>query len=305
MSRGTRIACRSTLYLLVLLLPIRRLLLPYDCTTSGWETTKRIKAEMRNLATALESHYVDNECYPPGCPYAGPVEVNGALTTPIAYLQEYPVPPLFGVIQERVVIQRTLRWALLGAFVLFGGVWSVLCARYARGYVASILWRGVVFWLLCAGPFLAIDYGNDYGAVGAVFLGLTSLPAAGWFWSAAWTWYSRNQRFVAAEVLLLCVVPVLFQVKVFTVFGAHWAERCAGARIVDEPKHYLYATDGQTRWVLQAAGPDRKIDLDLAALIAEGTEAFLSTIHPSLLEQYQYSPENGLISGGDLFRTGP
>lgn len=68
----------------------------------------RAKAEMRNLATALESYYVDNEIYPPGALHAaqsglagdhanpGPILVGSdhlSLTSPIVYVSSMPFDP--------------------------------------------------------------------------------------------------------------------------------------------------------------------------------------------------------------------
>jgi prepilin-type N-terminal cleavage/methylation domain-containing protein len=59
----------------------------------------RAKGEMRTLATALESYYVDNNCYARGYrpPYVAQCSVRmSMLSTPVAYITKIPSPDPFG-----------------------------------------------------------------------------------------------------------------------------------------------------------------------------------------------------------------
>lgn len=72
--------------------------------------------------------------------------------------------------------------------------------------------------------------------------------------------------------------------------------------------HYLYATDGERRWVVSSHGPDRDDDVGLELSLLEGKglgtwEEVSRRIDPE--GPTRYDPTNGVESSGDIFLLGP
>ena len=89
----------------------------------------RVHAEMRSLATAIESYKFDAQAYPPGRPYWGPPPMS--LTTPITYLRPFPDPYSA---RAAVLIdwrKRATRWlaAAIAVALLVAGVALLVTAR--------------------------------------------------------------------------------------------------------------------------------------------------------------------------------
>lgn len=70
-------------------------------------------------------------------------------------------------------------------------------------------------------------------------------------------------------------------------------------------RNYGYATDGKTGWILASRGPDRDFDMDLAAYITDASCDITRYLTQFGGIQAEYDPTNGLLSSGDVFRTGP
>jgi len=72
--------------------------------------------------------------------------------------------------------------------------------------------------------------------------------------------------------------------------------------------HFLYATDGRSRWVISSHGADRDDDVGLELSLLQGKkfgnwEEIAPRIDPN--GPTRYDPTNGLESSGDVFLTGP
>jgi len=109
----------------------------WKITMGTRSTVARVRAEMRNLATAIETYYIDNMCYPAmtltqsdmpdGSHYSSGMPVGRTMrarhathlltiTTPIAYFSSYPVDPF--ALPHRLTYRyyTDLRGWILGSF---------------------------------------------------------------------------------------------------------------------------------------------------------------------------------------------
>jgi len=68
---------------------------------------------------------------------------------------------------------------------------------------------------------------------------------------------------------------------------------------------YRYATNGRTGFILASRGPDWDFDMDLAAYITDASCDITRYLTQFGGTQVEYDPTNGLLSSGDVFRTGP
>lgn len=270
--------------------------------------TSRSSVEMRSLATALESFRVDHGVYPAGSPYAGPIENASSLVTPTNYIGGYSPPPLHGDQRDHQRASSTLLPFLALYFLAGVSVWLLLCRRVGRG-LAGLLRPGLFVWLVGLPAFLLSFGAWDLGLAGAVLLGVPTSTSILWFWRESWAWYGKDERFHTGEVLLMGIFPYLLQGKLIAVVATQVLVAHLAAQRPPEPNAYYYATDGHTCFVLQAAGPDGVLNLDLAELIEDGTAELVRFVEGVRASDARvgpyYDPSNGTFSGGDVFRAGP
>jgi len=298
---------------------------PNFLTSGVRPRVSRTRADMRSIGLALDAYRNDSGVYPPGAAYRG--ALPSCLTTPVAYITEFPVSPFpanrfspKNIAQERYTF-RNFAW--IGMFGVGAVGLSLLALAWALFQFGKATSRyGMVLLLGCAGvfwtvlslvtgtvvPSAAMDEGGfpDSGTV-AMQLALTVATPLGLL-----AFGSGIRR--AMQDAPWWSPPMILQALIL----AAWFGLCAGSyRISDTlaaievnhmtweapaDEHFLYATDGKSGWVLWSGGPDGVNDLpgaDLPRILHEPSKKGLWDV----LLQHAYDPTNGTISRGDIWRV--
>jgi len=223
----------------------------------------RARSDMRSLATAIESYYVDHSVYPPAMEGE---QLPPLLTTPVAYLTSLPHDP-----------HRATREIRADSYAEY------LLKIPVPGRSRVPYWILILLFGLLAAIFSWRAWTSRAGTDRARLAAFASIAALG---------------FVTFGPYISGSVSNWLR---FDWFGMRYSKRIRENPPEGSYTGFLYHVQpDEPRWIIQGIGPDHERSMGKPSEDVWGETFYKSPLHP--IVEYAYDPTNGIASAGDIFR---
>lgn len=257
------------------------------------------QAEERQIATALETYYIDNNCYPPGKPFVGNVSDLYQLTTPVAHLSSIPVEPDYGLYR---IGGGVVGFLLLFVFLVYPLSYIFWLIKFRKTITVLEFLLGSFFWItffFIQLSLIPLDSHRSLPFNPLIPVLIFLLVFGGWFVRRSLNekiFKFKEEAYFFGFPLYVFMLVMLLVIQIDSLESFFYKDK--------EPNSYQYATDSKNCWIIISSGMDEDYDPDLSSYV-EGPKACDLNFWMKNYPEFTYDPTNGTTSSGDVWRTGP